>query len=167
MKYVHGDMLEVTKGILVHGCNTHGIMGSGIAAAIRHKWNDEVYVPYRDHCKPFVDAKKNRQLLGTIQFCVITPELTVVNAFTQHNFGYGERHVNYEAVANCFERIVDEFDPEQGPLYFPLIGAGLGGGKWSIISTIIEETVPKEFEPTLYLLPNVDMPQCSTCGRFA
>jgi O-acetyl-ADP-ribose deacetylase (regulator of RNase III) len=158
MKYVHGNMLDVTKGILVHGCNTHGVMGSGIAKAIKDKWPTSVYEQYHDHCKPFVDAKKHRQLLGTIQITLPSPTLIVVNAFTQHTYGFGERHVDYEAVAKCFECVVKELKPEMGPLYFPLIGAGLGGGSWPVIAMIIEETVPVEFDPTLYLLPGTDIP---------
>jgi O-acetyl-ADP-ribose deacetylase (regulator of RNase III) len=36
-------------------------------------------------------------------------------------------------------------------IIFPKIGAGLGGGDWEIISTIIDVTIPDEFQKTLYL----------------
>lgn len=43
---ISGNLLACT-GILVHGCNCKGVMGSGVAAAIRNRWPD-VYKAYRE-----------------------------------------------------------------------------------------------------------------------
>ena len=33
-----GNLLEQTKGVIIHGCNCQGVMSSGIALQIRNKW---------------------------------------------------------------------------------------------------------------------------------
>ncbi len=37
-KYVSGDIRCVSSGIIVHGCNAQGVMGSGVALALRTTW---------------------------------------------------------------------------------------------------------------------------------
>lgn len=35
MKYIHGDLFAVNSGIILHGCNSHGVMGSGVAKTFK------------------------------------------------------------------------------------------------------------------------------------
>ena len=48
MKIVYkvGDITEAPEVVIVHGCNTQGAMGSGVAKAIRRKypWAYEAYI---------------------------------------------------------------------------------------------------------------------------
>lgn len=165
MKVIHGDLLE-QKGFIIHGCNTQGVMGSGVAAAVRAKW-EHVYEAYKTVCDLSDDTE---QLLGHLVPVSAEAKVVVINAFTQHLYGTQRRQVNYEAVAKSFEqttalmnryKTVTDSDGDVAPtkLFFPLIGAGLGGGNWRIIREIIVQTVPAEFEPTLVLLSGMMEPQ--------
>lgn len=149
-----GNLLDVQAGHIVHGCNAQGVMGSGVAKAIRDKW-PHVYQNYRDI---YEEAGLN---LGEAHPVLITPELKVWNAITQNLYGAsGGRFVSYDAVEVCFRNINEYIatgfesmaDLQPREIHIPLIGAGLGGGNWEIIREIIEQTV--EFPTTLWVLPS-------------
>lgn len=38
IEYRKGNLLDITSGVIVHGCNMRGVMGSGVALAIRNKY---------------------------------------------------------------------------------------------------------------------------------
>lgn len=149
IKTIYGDLLtERPNSVIIHGCNCQGVMGSGVALAVKNKYPD-VFDKYLDLC----NNTKPEELLGTMQTFIIKKGITLVNGFTQLDFGSG-RQINYEAIYKVFEdvnffmKLLTEIGMQR-TLYFPKIGAGLGGGNWRIISTIIEETVDQQFNPTL------------------
>lgn len=156
---INGDLLSVTRGHIVHGCNCRGVMGSGVALAVKNKW-PEVFNEYHHTCSEHKKWGKEYVMLGNILPVMITTELYVINAFTQLGFDRHARQVDYDAVATCFEHLVRRMTPNDNelhplpvlPICFPMIGAGLGGGDWDIISTIIDKTVPDTYEKVLYIL---------------
>lgn len=144
-----GNVLDVKSGIIVHGCNCQGVMGSGIAREIKERF-PIVFETY--HSRPL--------RMGKIIPVQLSETKWIVNAMTQYGFGHGKRQVDYDAVANVFEKVVElaKTLPVQLPILFPKIGAGLGGGDWEIIAKIIDRTVPKEFEKQLYVLSEAEVP---------
>ncbi len=133
-----GDIRNVTKGIIIHGCNAQGVMGSGVALSIKTKWPG-AFTEY----KQSVDHIGAANSLGSISIYNADEHLMIVNAVTQFYYGQGKRFVNYEALTRAFETTRLLLMSHPGfDLYFPAIGAGLGGGNWKIISTIIDETIP-------------------------
>ena len=152
-----GNLLDVTSGHIVHGCNAQGVMGSGVALAVK-KTYPSVYQEYRTQFEEY------GLRLGDAQPVLIGPELVVWNAVTQNLYGKsGERFVSYDAVEECFRFIDNQITAwdlfKSGPddiwpekhIHIPLIGAGLGGGNWEIIREIIEQTVTHP--TTLWILP--------------
>lgn len=135
--YKFGNLLDVTSGHIVHGCNSHGVMGSGVAAAIKAKWP----VAFKDYRQIY----ETRGLkVGQVFPVEISDGLILWNAITQENFGQGIRHVSYDGLTEAFEQInsiVLSTDSVPKEIHIPAIGAGLGGGKWKIIEAIISETV--------------------------
>ena len=137
--YRTGNLLDVTSGHIVHGCNAQGVMGSGVALAVKRKY-PKAYGDY------IIEYQSNGLELGHCYPYCPTPELIIWNAITQEGFGKPTRNCSYDAIQTCFDQInlavsiLEEIGvvPE---IHIPLIGAGLGGGNWNIISTIIEETV--------------------------
>ena len=139
---------------IIHGCNAQGIMGAGLALQVRHK-SEEVYQVYKQAC----DTKTNdkQSLLGTITFKRLSPDpITIINAIIQLETGVHKRQVNYEAVAQVFDRIAITILTHPNtqftlaiPKYF---GSALAGGNWNIIRTIIEETLTKFSNVTLYIV---------------
>lgn len=150
--YKIGDLLNAEQKVIVHGCNAHGVMGSGVARQIRAKWSN-VFEVYALNYKTF-----GLELGDIIPVATIDGHI-VVNAITQDNFGRnGERFVDYNAVETCMNKINKRaIDWEVKEIAVPFIGAGLGGGDWSIIEQIIIKSATN-YTPIVYsidgLLPD-------------
>lgn len=130
---VKGDLLNSNCHHIVHGCNAQGVMGSGVAKAIKDKWPEAYYLYRSAH-------EKGLLRLGEVISVVISPKLTVHNAITQIGYGTDRRHVNYAAIATAFLTIRSHVKPGE-TVGIPMIGAGLGGGDWNIIKAIIEDAM--------------------------
>jgi len=133
-----GDLINsVEEGIIIHGCNAQGVMGSGIALQIRNKYPD-CYLGYKNTLVEF--RKGGIDPMGLVIPYYDGLRLIICNAITQDGFGRGEgkRYVNYEALQKCFEQAAEMAHTNKAHIHYPQIGAGLGGGDWSIISDIIE-----------------------------
>lgn len=134
-----GNLLDVQAGHIVHGCNAQGVMGSGVALAVKNKYPG-AYKSYRRQ------YDEHGLVLGNVYSFEATPTLVIWNAITQEGFGQPTRNCSYDAIENCF-RLIDQsitggwHDNVVDELHIPLIGAGLGGGNWEIIREIIEQTV--------------------------
>jgi O-acetyl-ADP-ribose deacetylase (regulator of RNase III) len=134
-----GNLLDVKAGHIVHGCNSLGVMGSGVALAIRNMYPG-AYETYR---ATFDD--EGLEMGWAYPYCPTT-DLVIWNAITQEFCGSdGRRYVSYDAVANAFEEIneailTSDISTIPKEIHIPLIGAGLGGGNWEIIREIIEQT---------------------------
>lgn len=152
IKVIKGDALDAQTGFIVHGCNCHGVMGAGIALGVKNRF-PEAYKVYRQ------TYEKSGLKLGEICYAEVDTDKIIVNANTQDGFGRGIRQVSYDAIVECFEKVVALSEDPSSPYYrkylnivFPMIGAGLGGGKWDIISNLIDNTVPDHFNKILYKL---------------
>lgn len=136
---VKGDLftyLQPGDG-MIHGCNAQGVMGSGIALAVKNTYPG-AFAEYRK-----VEETQGLQLGSIIPYYDTTDMIWVINGITQNLYGRnGSRFVSYDAVTEVFENTrnyIERFQPGFKRLFLPLIGAGLGGGNWHIIQTIIEE----------------------------
>jgi len=135
VKIEFGNILDVQRGIIVQGCNARGRMDRGVAKQVRDVY-PEIFGPYAAHCR----AQDLRSILGQITAVEVKPDLFVVNAITQLDYGKEYetvRFVNYRAVADAFERVRELAIGNNLPVHYPQIGAGRGGGDWSVISSII------------------------------
>ncbi len=133
-----GDILSVDEGIIVQGCNAQGVMGSGIARAIRSKY-PEVYEEYVLAIQGAPNDKK--VLLGSANVVKIQSKknLHVVNGITQEYYGNdGRKYVSYAAIYSVFAQVYMMAKSKGLPVHYPMIGAGLGGGDWAVISEIID-----------------------------
>lgn len=138
-----GNILEVENSpapgvnFIVHGCNAQGVMGAGLALDIRNRWPD-AYSCYRAVC--LAEGAGRSSLLGKVIPIEVKPGLFVLNAITQQNFGRGPiKYVSYRAVSDVFDQVIDMASALHAHVHYPLIGAGLAGGDWSVISSIIDE----------------------------
>ena len=158
MRYqeIKGDLIEYAKqgifDVIAHGCNCHSTMGAGIAPQMAKAFGCDKFemeligsdinklgnIDY----KTFVlgensiwsleDAKNNRN----------EPELTVVNAYTQYNYGRNHsdgvlRPIDYEALTLCLRKMNMCFQGKR--IGLPMIGAGLAGGDWDHIKYLIQK----------------------------
>ena len=141
-----GNILDA-KGLIIQGVNCQGVMGSGVARDIRAKW-PKVYDEYYHFVNSYTGTKS--QLLGSVQLVMVESDVVVANLFSQEHFGKdGRKYISYEAIHKGFTQIADMFKHENGisltslVVNYPTLGAGFGGGEWSIISQIIDSA----FEP--------------------
>lgn len=136
--YMNGDLLDVTSGIIVHGCNAQGVMGSGVAKAIKNKYT-EAYQAYKESelylgSTVWYDAEDRYNL-----------PLFIANCITQERYGKDRlRYVSYAAIVKCFSEVFSKASCYSYDVYFPKIGAGLGGGDWSIIEQLINDCDPHD-----------------------
>lgn len=157
MIYKRGDLMDAAEPIIVHGCNAQGVMGSGVAKAVRDKYPKA----YSDYHSEYV-KKSNRLSMGQVIWTWIgwPRDLRVIgNAVTQEFYGRdGKRYVDYDAVRMAFvevRRFLDSLADEEilqgdGPyVAIPRIGAGLGGGDWETIAEIISDAMG-DYEVVVY-----------------
>lgn len=145
MKILTTNVLEIEKGIIIHGCNCEGAFGSGIAGQIREQF-EEVYDAYASLGWP------NHNRLGDTQTIKVGPDKWICNAFTQKTFG-GVPGVKY-AYASAIEEALSAIAKyvgyikttgEEIEIHLPLIGAGLGGLDWETEVKPVYEKVENTF----------------------
>lgn len=142
MKTVQGDLLALamdgTFQTIIHGCNCQCTMGAGIAKAIKSTFPEA----FRADCQT---EKGDRSKLGTISYASVTRgdrEITIVNGYTQFNWRGSGVRADYDAIRGVMKTVKQEFGGSR--IGYPLIGAGLAKGDWSIISVIIDEELSGE-----------------------
>ena len=145
MNTIERNLIELAKDgkfdVIIHGCNCFNVMGAGIAKQIKTSF-PEAYQADLETKKG--DDKK----LGTYTSANVN-NLTIVNAYTQYNYGLGQKNVDYNAVRKIFRLIKHNFRDKR--IAYPKIGVGLGGGDWKKIKSIIEEEL-KNTNHTLVIL---------------
>jgi O-acetyl-ADP-ribose deacetylase (regulator of RNase III) len=146
MKHKIGDLVkEVHDGIIIHQCNAQGVMNSGIAKQLRETYP----IVYDDYIQEFC---KHGNLLGKIIVSAVSPDLVVISVVGQFKYGRDkEVYTSYVALSQAFldiKKLIKDLDVE---IHHPLIGCGLGGGDWDVVSKIIEDHLGHE--TTLWMLP--------------
>jgi O-acetyl-ADP-ribose deacetylase (regulator of RNase III) len=158
INYVDGDLIKLARegsfDVITHGCNCLCQMGAGIAPQMANEFG----------CNDFKmegpEYRGDINKLGTIDYRILWYEdsmrwtqypdeggewathcLAVVNSYTQ--FKYGSNHtdgvskpLDYEALTLCMRKINHQFKGKH--IGMPKIGAGLAGGDWNRIETIIK-----------------------------
>lgn len=131
MNYVKGDLLTVKSGVIVHGCNSRGVMGSGVARVLRAKY-PAMFEQYHS------DLSHSLVKLGGVSWYRVDDSLKVASAITQEDFGGdGQRYVSYDAIEKAFFEIFYCAKHIGSSVSLPFLGAGLGGGDWDVIEAII------------------------------
>jgi O-acetyl-ADP-ribose deacetylase (regulator of RNase III) len=154
IKEHRGNLLEQVKtGIIVHGCNSLGVMGAGFAIGVKDLY-PHVFQTYRKH------FEKQGLRLGEVVWARALedeqqrPVLAFANAITQDRFAtvQDEKVVSYDAVWDAFLTVRQVAEKTGFPVHFPLIGCGLAGGKWRVVSALIEEAMDSSVECNLWKL---------------
>jgi O-acetyl-ADP-ribose deacetylase (regulator of RNase III) len=154
IKYVKKDITTVSKGIVAHGCNCQGVMGAGVALAIRKKW-PKAFESYVSMCQATADRS---MLLGTALIVNVHASkphhLFVANMFTQEYYGSGgQQYASPGAIATSLHAAVSFASAVGLPVYMPRIGCGLGGLAW-------ERDVQPVVEAVLTEYPDVEIYIC-------
>ena len=109
MKTIFGDLTKLalngTFDVIVHGCNCFNTMGAGVAKAIRTKFPQA-------YAADIATTRGDRFKLGNYsqsEACVNGRKLTIVNAYTQFDYGGSKRNVDYDALRSVFRQIKADF----------------------------------------------------------
>ena len=145
------NLLDATENILIHQVNCQGVMGSGVAKAIRDKWPN-VYAEYR--AIPF-----HNEMLGQVQFVEIGKEKWVANLFSQFDYvrvytqnSTVAQNTDYGAMVSGFSYIARLCKKGHFSVAMPYgIGCARGGADWSVVMNIIEKCF-EGISVTLYKL---------------
>lgn len=162
MKIIYGNILSEKRGIIVHGVNSRGVMGAGVALAVKQNY-PQAFNDYQKRC--YMSSNINT-LLGEIVTTRVSENLFIVNAFTQINYGvyHAWTQDNYNAVKSCFFKVNVIAKHFNLPVFFPMIGSGYGKGDWLQIKEIILNTLDAQIDKTLYILQEpAYYRQCDNC----
>jgi O-acetyl-ADP-ribose deacetylase (regulator of RNase III) len=152
MKYLHGNLLDMAEAgkfdIIIQGCNCFNTMGSGIAKQIKERY-PKAYLA--DQLTQKADVTKlgkftqahinGTSLVESAADRRRNYNFTIINAYTQYNYGFEKVHLDYAALAGVFKQIKLLYDMNpQAParIGIPMIGAGLAGGDWELIEIMID-----------------------------
>ena len=118
---------------LVHGCNCFHTMGGGIARSVRLLYPEA-------YDSDLQTVKGDVTKLGSYSE-FDTGHGIIINGYTQFMYGGIDRkHVDYDAIRSVFKQLNTRFKDQI--ICIPMIGAGLAGGDWEVISSIINEETP-------------------------
>ena len=146
-KTIKGNLLDAfDRGdvdVIAHQCNCFCNMGSGIAPQIAKRYPNA----YRaDLNTTQGDASK----LGTFTKVYVNhghSKGLVYNLYGQYRYGGQSMQTNYYALKralNAMQKDLNDLDKGDRIIGLPLIGCGLGGGDWEVVSEIINEVLTNE-----------------------
>lgn len=149
--YLNKDITTVERGIIAHGCNCQGVMGSGVAKFLKDKY-PVIFPKYQKICQKAAD-KQEDNLLGSVDFVNVAVELFVANCFTQHLYGYDKgKYARPEAIRDSLQVVYAIALLFGLPVYIPKIGAGRGGLSWEIdVEPIISKLATQHKEVHTYV----------------
>lgn len=168
-KEVNGNLITMALNgdfdLIAHGCNCFCTQQAGIAPQMVKAFRTDSFSKERSIYKGDINKlgtidykkyawerhSKELWLWDNILDVLDNRSLFVVNAYTQ--FMYGTNHtdgvskpLDYEALALCLRKINHIFKGKH--IGLPKIGAGLAGGNWEVIKTIIQ-TELKDMDVTI------------------
>ena len=151
--YKQGNIVDAEEIIIAHGCNSMGVMGSGVARVIKAKY-PEAYACYR---RRYEEEGLN---IGDVILAPCENGKIIANCITQKYYGREKGHIylDYAALRHCIV-ILNDFAKsvkkvqllESLIVAMPMIGSGLAGGNWNKISKILLDE-SSEFEIVVYTI---------------
>ncbi len=141
LEYKTGCILEAAKrgeiDYLLHGCNCLKVMGTGFAKYLKAEFPKAYEADYKNPDPPF-------RRIGGYSSCNIAlgdSMLTIVNLYTQYDWGTSSRKVEYGAIKRALESFVRDFAVADSTIGLVKIGTGLAGGKWEIVQEILNDVI--------------------------
>jgi O-acetyl-ADP-ribose deacetylase (regulator of RNase III) len=148
IEYITHNVVDTLEGVVAHGCNCQGVMGSGVALAIRKKWHyayqryQEMVAAHRKRHHPHMGGLLGLSLIVNVGDDHLSPinSLFVANMFTQEYYGGdGRVYASVDAIEAALNATMVFCKGTNLPLYMPRIGCGLGGLDWDTqVGPIVE-----------------------------
>jgi len=139
MEVIEGDVtnpriLDNRHVIIPHVCNDQGIIGAGVALALRKQW-ESVYIAYRKQC----DVHSKNERLGKVSYADVGDKIFVANMIAQKDFKSSEnpRPLKYAALVKCMEDVA--WFAKSSVIHTPKFGGDLACGNFAFIMELMEE----------------------------
>lgn len=137
-----GDLLDINEGVIVHQCNTKGIMGKGIAHFLDKKYPglEKSTQEYVSECE-----QNNHKIFETTYLHIVNNDLIIANCFSEIGMCSNRKpgdpaNTSYDAVIKCFDYVKNNFAFLGRKVYIPFkYGCGLAGGNWDIMLAILQD----------------------------
>lgn len=146
-----GNLLDVQHGIIVHGCNSKGVMGSGIAKDIKAKFPQA----FNDYSYFLGNQRSLRDKMGAMVLTTLkAKQLYIANIITQENYGTDKNvvYVDYKSLAKGLKDVSYYAQAYNLDVHFPLIGCGLANGDWQTVEKIINQNIQSGVRKHLWVL---------------
>lgn len=118
-----GDVRDAQSGVILHGCNNQGVMGSGVALAIAEKWPDAKRV--------YLSMFRSRHIvhLGEVSYYRVDSGLFIANGITQSGYGHIGKFAKPEAISKCLKDVSHFISGKNIAhiVHMPKIGSDRGG----------------------------------------
>jgi len=142
MQTERGDLVQKAKAgefdVIVHGCNCFCNMGAGIAKTIKQVFP----AAYEADLNSVAGDKTKLGRYTVAQVEVQGRALAIINAYTQYEWKGTGFKADYDAIRQVFREVKRAFAGKR--IGYPALGAGLAGGDWSVIASIIDEELAGE-----------------------
>ena len=161
IKYTRGDATQPKgKGVkyIIHCCNDVGGWGAGFVIALSKRW-EEPEKQYRDWAHNREGTGKPFEL-GQVQIVIVETSIIVANMIGQRDTRWcdGVPPIRYEAIDECLSRVYNNIERNKKlnpkhpySIHCPRFGAGLAGGNWKEIESLIEKNIlAKNIPVTVY-----------------
>lgn len=148
--YKNQNIITADEPLIIHGCNAQGVMGAGVALAIKNRF-PEAYRSYRN-----AYLANDGLVLGSVIIVPCEDKLGlkyIGNCITQEFYGKDKKqYCDYDAITDCLisiKNFCEELD--LNTFAMPKIGCGLGGGDWRTVSIIINTIfINTNITPVIY-----------------
>lgn len=146
MEETKGNVLDVSEGIIAHGCNALGVMGAGIAKQIKERY-PEAFRVYKQW------ERENGLALGSVSFAQVGPRLWIANVVTQERIygARGECLADLDAIEAGFAAVGRKARSLGLRVEMPLVGCGLAGGQWSDVRPRVVAGLGQGVESRLWI----------------
>ena len=151
-----GDILQGGDNVIAHQVNCVGVMGSGVALAIKNKY-PRVFAEYLEFCRKV--KNEGGELLGKVQFVEIPNDnLLVANLFGQNTFSSepGVMSTSYDAIYTAMCNMRDELIKRGSiaTIGFPYgMSSVRAGADWNVIYEMIKSVFKNtDFKITIWKL---------------
>jgi O-acetyl-ADP-ribose deacetylase (regulator of RNase III) len=102
-----------------------------------------------------VQEDRRRLELGKAFISEVSPDLHVATIVGQHGYGRSARpRIRYAAVREALTIVARFAKANASSVHMPRIGAGQAGGRWPVLSEVVEDTLTRQGVPvTVYVPP--------------
>lgn len=135
--------------IIAHQANCFKLMGSGFALFLKDEYPEAYHIDMADRRTP-------EQRLGKISLVNANDGTMLYNLYGQYRPGKNTDYTALRSALRLMASHVKAGNPSER-IGIPLIGCGVGGGNWAIVSTIIKQEF-EELDYTVYIRDMESLP---------